>query len=94
MYAARFPLTLSSSKGLRSIRLVFPLSPNLNTMAYVDQISSTVRESIGTMLRCSTYYYWYHLGEAHAIRQMLGHTDLPQFVGDMSAALYHPEGSG
>ena len=30
-------------------------------------------------------------GEAHAIRQMLGHTDLPQFVGDMSQAFYHPE---
>jgi hypothetical protein len=30
-------------------------------------------------------------GEAHAIRQMLGHTDLPQFVGDMSEALYRPE---
>jgi hypothetical protein len=36
------------------------------------------------------YHYWYHLGEAHAIRQMLGHQDLPQFVGDMSAAVYRP----
>ena len=31
------------------------------------------------------------LCEAHAIRQMLGHGDLPQFVGDMSAAVYRPE---
>ena len=37
------------------------------------------------------YHYWYHLGEAHATRQMLGHTDLPQFVGDMSEALCRPE---
>ncbi len=38
------------------------------------------------------YHYWYHLGEAHAIRQMLGHTGLPQFVGDMGIkAPYHPE---
>ena len=51
-----------------------------------------LRESIGTMLRRNTYHYWYHLGESHAIRQMLGHTDLPQFVGDMSEALYRPEG--
>jgi hypothetical protein len=31
------------------------------------------------------------LGEAHAIRQMLGHQNLPEFVGDMSQALYRPE---
>lgn len=48
-------------------------------------------ESIGTMLQRNFYHYWFHIGEAHAIRQMLGHTDLPQFVGDMSAALYRPE---
>ena len=51
-------------------------------------------ESIGTMLCRNTYHYWYHLGEAHAIRQMLGHQDLPQFVGDMSSALYRPEEAG
>jgi uncharacterized damage-inducible protein DinB len=49
-------------------------------------------ESIGTLLYRNIYHYWYHTGEAHAIRQMLGHTDLPQFVGNMSEALYHPEG--
>jgi hypothetical protein len=50
-----------------------------------------VRESIGTMLYRNTYHYWFHTGEANAIRQMLSHSDLPQFVGDMSAALYRPE---
>jgi hypothetical protein len=50
-----------------------------------------LRESIGATFHRNTYHYWYHLGEAHAIRQMLGHTDLPQFVGDMSEALYCPE---
>lgn len=48
-------------------------------------------ESIGTMVYRNTYHYWHHLGEAHAIRQMLGHQDLPEFVGDMSQALYRPE---
>jgi len=48
-------------------------------------------ESIGTMLFRNIYHYWYHLGEAAAIRQMLGHRDLPQFVGDMSRAFYVPE---
>ncbi len=49
------------------------------------------RESIGTMLLRNMDHYWYHLGEAHAIRQLLGHQDLPQFVGDMSQAPYQPE---
>jgi hypothetical protein len=48
-------------------------------------------ESIGTMVYRNTYHYWYHTGEAHAVRQMLGHPDLPQFVGDMTAAVYLPE---
>ncbi|MGZ3676363.1 MAG: hypothetical protein ACXVCO_18830 [Ktedonobacterales bacterium] len=26
------------------------------------------------------YHNWYHLGEDMAIRQMLDHTDLPEFV--------------
>ena len=51
------------------------------------------RESIGSMLRRTTYHYWYHLGEAQAIRQMLGHPDLPDFVGAIHAeAPYVPEG--
>lgn len=48
-------------------------------------------ESIGTMLYRNTYHYWFHTGEAHAIRQILGHADLPQFVGNMQAAVYRPE---
>lgn len=48
--------------------------------------------SVGTFLRRTTYHYWYHLGEALAVRQNLGHTDLPDFVGDIdSLAPYQPE---
>lgn len=49
-------------------------------------------ESVGSMLRRVTYHYWYHLGESQAIRQMLGHTHLPDFVGDIhDEAPYVPE---
>jgi hypothetical protein len=48
-------------------------------------------ESIGTMILRNTYHYWHHLGEAYAIRQLLGHRDLPEFVGNMSDARYRPE---
>lgn len=36
------------------------------------------------------YHYWYHTGEAHAIRDVLGHQGLAEFVGDMSEAVYRP----
>jgi hypothetical protein len=50
-----------------------------------------LEESIGTMLYRATYHYWFHLGEAHAIRQMLGHRNLPDFVGKLTTARYRPE---
>ncbi len=40
-------------------------------------------ENIGTLLMRNIFHYWFHIGEAHAIRQMLGHEDLPQFIGDL-----------
>jgi hypothetical protein len=61
---------------------------------YLERDGKSPAEIIGTMMLRSIYHYWYHLGEAHAIRQQLGHADLPQFVGDMSAALYRPERPG
>jgi hypothetical protein len=51
----------------------------------------TWEENVGTMLLRNIYHYWFHCGEAHAIRQMLGHPDLPQYVGDISEAVYCPE---
>lgn len=42
-----------------------------------------VGQSIGSAMRRMTYHYWYHLGEIQAIRQMLGHTGLPEYVGDI-----------
>lgn len=48
-------------------------------------------ENVGTMLMRCIDHYWFHLGEATAIRQMLGHTNLPVFVGENTQAMYHPE---
>jgi hypothetical protein len=49
-------------------------------------------ETVGTMIQRVTYHYWYHIGEALAIRQLLGHVDLPEFVGDFGdEAVYRPE---
>jgi len=40
-------------------------------------------ENIGTMLMRNIYHYWFHIGEAYAVRQLLGHSNLPDFVGDI-----------
>ncbi|MEM7342827.1 MAG: DinB family protein [Chloroflexota bacterium] len=59
----------------------------LNTLSETDVLShptfkgKTSPESTGTLILRHTYHYWYHLGEAQAIRQLLGHQDLPPFVG-------------
>jgi hypothetical protein len=50
--------------------------------------AETRPEDVGTTLLRNIYHYWFHTGEAHAVRQMLGHTDLPQFVGGMSKVAY------
>jgi hypothetical protein len=48
-------------------------------------------ESIGTLLLRNIYHYWYHTGEAHTVRGLLGHSDLPEYVGNMPEAFYRPE---
>ena len=46
----------------------------------------------GSLLQRVIYHYWYHIGENAAIRQMLGHDSLPEFVGDIDGkAPYRPE---
>jgi hypothetical protein len=50
-------------------------------------------EKVGTMLQRTIYHYWFHIGEASAVRQILGHVNLPEFVGEMSQAVYRPETS-
>ncbi len=51
-----------------------------------------VDETVGTLLYRNIYHYWYHTGEAAGIRQALGHTGLPDFVGNLGdLAPYTPE---
>jgi uncharacterized damage-inducible protein DinB len=46
----------------------------------------------GNLVQRVIYHYWYHTGENMAIRQQLGHTRLPQFVGNIDdQAPYRPE---
>jgi hypothetical protein len=54
-----------------------------------------VYSNIGTFLHRMIYHYWYHLGEGMAVRQLLGHQNLPDFVGDIdNQTPYRPETGG
>jgi uncharacterized damage-inducible protein DinB len=45
----------------------------------------------GNLLQRVIYHYWYHIGENMAIRQLLGHSNLPEFVGNIDdEAPYRP----
>ena len=49
------------------------------------------QRTVGSALLRVTYHGWFHLGEILAIRQMLGHTGLPEFAGNIDAeAPYRP----
>jgi hypothetical protein len=41
------------------------------------------RRAVGDSIHRVTYHYWFHMGEILAIRQILGHPRLPEFVGDI-----------
>lgn len=49
-------------------------------------------ESIGTLLQRTTFHYWFHIGEVHALRQQMGHPDLPDFVGSMEMVSFDQDG--
>ncbi len=66
------------------------LTPQI-LQTYLRRDGTPVNESVGTLLLRNIYHYWFHTGEAAAVRQMLGHTELPDFVGDMIQAPYRPE---
>ncbi len=85
MWEAWHTITAATDPWLDSLT-----TPLLLTTPTLD--GKPIFEDIGTLLRRTTYHYWYHTGELQAIRQMLGHTNLPQFVGDLGEqAPYRPE---
>lgn len=50
------------------------------------------RESTGTMMYRMAYHYYYHIGEAQAVRQLMGHQGVGNFVGPIhDHAPYTPE---
>ena len=84
MWAAWHQITCAADRYLDT------LTPEI-MQTHMEWEGRKLPESVGTLIHRNTYHYWFHLGEAYAIRQLLGHRDLPEFVGDMSGAVYRPE---
>jgi hypothetical protein len=51
-----------------------------------------IQRRYGDLVQRVIYHYWFHTGENAAIRQVLGHRRLPQFVGGIDRrAPYRPD---
>jgi len=84
MWEAWHAITTAADRYLNTVT-----TDNLQTFLAAD--GRKLPESVGTLLHRNIYHYWFHTGEAHAIRQQLGHPNLPEFVGNMKTAVYTPE---
>jgi hypothetical protein len=84
MWAAWREVTAAADRYLET------LTPEIMGTHFERQ-GKPVAENVGTLLLRNIDHYWFHIGEAHAIRQILGHRNLPDFVGNISVAAYRPE---
>lgn len=85
MWAAWEAITRAADPWLDTL-----LTEALQRPSAIEGRSDTLR--FGSLLQRTIYHYWYHAGENMAIRQLLGHRDLPEFVGDIdNEAPYLPE---
>jgi uncharacterized damage-inducible protein DinB len=100
IYAYGAPMSTPSLKEMLEIwhavtQAADPFLDSLTTETLQTDLlreGKSVGQTIGSALRRVTYHYWYHIGEIQAIRQMLGHKDLPEYVGDIEElAPYRPE---
>jgi hypothetical protein len=72
----------------RMVDLADPLLESLTTAMLEVPLAHDGRAeapTAGSQLQRITYHYWSHIGEASAVRQILGHTRLAQFVGAIEA---------
>ncbi|MEA2525354.1 MAG: hypothetical protein QOF73_2581 [Thermomicrobiales bacterium] len=89
------PLDLAWNTWRTVTALVDPYLDSLTTATLETRLIIDGKphdETIGTMLQRVTYHYWFHTGESQAVRQLLSHTNLPEFVGDFTNnSVYRPE---
>ncbi len=100
MYAYQAPMSTPSLTEMFDIwrvvtQAVDPFLDSLTTQGLLADLlreGKSVGQTLGSAMHRNTYHYWYHIGEVQAIRQMLGQSNLPEYVGDIEAeAPYKPE---
>jgi hypothetical protein len=100
LFAFGAPMSSPDLKEMTSIwRKVTKQSlPYLESLGKEVMVSELLRkgkpvgQTVGSAMHRITYHYWYHIGEIQAIRQMLGHQDLPVYVGNIEKqAPFTPE---
>ncbi len=80
-------------------RITREADPFLEKLTLADLIPNVVVNgkelpfNTGTMISRVIYHYWYHNGEMQAVRQLLGHSELPSFVSDdiETVGKYYPD---
>lgn len=70
-----------------------PALDRLDTAALEEGMpNAPTPRTVGSTVQRVIYHYWSHIGEIIAIRQILGHQDVPEFVGAIDTeAPYRPE---
>ena len=84
------PASVPSLAEMRAAwdRIVSGADPYLDSLATADLEGRPLHDPrpnppiIGSQVQYVTYHYWSHIGEVSAVRQILGHTDLAQYVAD------------
>lgn len=78
--------------------VITAVDPFLDTITTEDLLKerplpedTTYKFTAGSLMQRTIYHYWYHTGESMAVRQLLGHKELPDFVGNIDEeAPYRP----
>ena len=92
------PASTPSLRAMRRawVRVTTASDPRLEELGEADMtvpLPGSPRRLIGNALLRVTYHYWFHICEIMAIRQLLGHPNRPEFVGNLEArASYHGAG--
>ncbi|HWH24091.1 MAG TPA: DinB family protein [Candidatus Limnocylindria bacterium] len=86
------PATTPSLQEMRAAwkRITGEADPWLDSLTAAELLGelrrpSGSKRSVGDAMQRMIYHYWFHIGEILAIRQLLGHQRLPEYVGPLEA---------
>jgi uncharacterized damage-inducible protein DinB len=80
------PLSVALATWRAVVREADPSLDDLDTAAleaWLPRTRQPQTRTVGSTVQRVTYHYWFHIGEIISIRQILGHADVPEFVGDI-----------